>query len=100
MKNFKTINLGLDEMAQIYIDVNADKEKKPVIINRLGILKSIELKQYKLKDGTIAQEYVQFAHVTEIDQTVYFIGLRTKKRNFDWPTEKINKKINRYEKHG
>lgn len=93
MKKFKTINFGLDRIANIFLKINIDLNFKPVILDRCGAINSIELKSYVLKDGSKAKEYVQYAYRNEEDQVIYFIGLKTNKRYFDWPSEKITKKL-------
>ena len=56
-------------------------------------LKSIKLNRYELKDGTFAYEYLQMIMENNNGQKLYFLGLKTDKRFFDWPAEKILKKV-------
>jgi hypothetical protein len=90
MKN--NLNMGLDTIAKTYIKLKADPNVEPVICGRTGNLKSIKLNRYELKDGTFAYEYLQMIMENNNGQKLYFLGLKTDKRFFDWPAEKILKK--------
>ena len=91
MKN--NLNMGLDTIAKTYIKLKADTNVEPVICGRTGNLKSIKLNRYELKDGTFAYEYLQMVLENNNGQKLYFLGLKTDKRSFDWPAEKMLKKI-------
>jgi hypothetical protein len=91
MKN--NLNMGLDTIAKTYIKLKADLNVKPVICGRTGNLKSIKLNRYELKDGTFAYEYLQMILENNKGQNLYFLGLKTDNRSFDWPAEKMLKKI-------
>ena len=91
MKN--NLNMGLDSIAKTYIKLKADPNVDPVICARTGELKSIKLNRYKLKDGTYAYEYLQMVLDNDKGQSVYFLGLKTDLRSFEWPVEKMLKKI-------
>jgi hypothetical protein len=91
MKN--NLNMGLDTIAKTYIKLKADPNVEPVICGRTGNLKSIKLNRYELKDGTFAYEYLQMILENNNGQKLYFLGLKTDKRSFDWPAEKMLKKV-------
>lgn len=90
MKN--NLNMGLDSIAKTYIKQKADPSVDPVVYGRTGNLNSIKLNRYELKDGTFAYEYLQMILENNIGQSIYFLGLKTDKRSFDWPAEKMLKK--------
>ena len=85
--------MGLDTIAKTYIKLKADLNVKPVICGRTGNLKSIKLNRDELKDGTFAYEYLQMILENNKGQNLYFLGLKTDNRSFDWPAEKMLKKI-------
>jgi hypothetical protein len=89
----KNLNMGLDTIAKTYIKLKADPNVEPVICGRTGNLKSIKLNRYELKDGTFAYEYLQMILENNNGQKLYFLGLKTDKRSFDWPAEKMLKKV-------
>jgi hypothetical protein len=91
MKN--NLNMGLDTIAKTYIKLKADPNVKPIICGRTGNLKSIKLNRYELKDGTFAYEYLQMILENNKGQNLYFLGLKTDNRSFDWPADKMLKKI-------
>ena len=91
MKN--NLNMGLDTIAKTYIKQKADPDVEPIICGRTGNLNSIKLNRYELKDGTFAYEYLQMVLENNKGQSLYFLGLKTEKRNFDWPAEKMLKKV-------
>lgn len=93
MKSIKNINYGLDSIANTYLKKNIDPERKPTVCARLGTNKSIELYKYKMKNGTSAEEYLQFQYRNDDGQSFYFIGLKTSKRYMEWPHEKVTKKL-------
>lgn len=84
--------MGLDTIAKTYIKQKADPDVEPIICGRTGNLNSIKLNRYELKDGTFAYEYLQMVLKNNKGQSVYFLGLKTDKRSFDWPAEKMLKK--------
>lgn len=96
MKNIKNINLGLSSIAKAYIKNKVDPDVEPIVIANSGAINSIKLYQYKLKDGSLAEEFVQIILPSNKGQTLYFLALKTEKRFFNWPSEKILKKINNY----
>jgi hypothetical protein len=89
MKQLININVGLDKIAKIYVEREKDRDSGPEIYERCGTNNSIRLNKYKLKDGTMAYEFLQIIIDNKIGQKLYFLGLRTSKREFGWPPEKI-----------
>lgn len=84
--------MGLDTIAKTYIKQKADPNVEPIVCGRTGNLNSIKLNRYELKDGTFAYEYLQMILENSKGQNLYFLGLKTEKRTFDWPAEKMLKK--------
>lgn len=95
MKYLLDINVGLDKIAKFFLEKNLDKSSDKFVYESIGILKSIPLHWYNLKDGTIAEEYPQFVTENEFGQSIVFLGLKTQKKRFEWSGEKI---INKLEK--
>jgi hypothetical protein len=95
MNDLKNINVGIDSIAKIYIKKKKNIEEDPVVYAATGDIKSIKLHRYKLKDGSIAEEYVQMILTNEDGQSLYFLALNTEKKTFQWPAEKILKKLNK-----
>ena len=85
--------MGLDTIAKTYIKLKADPNVEPVVCGRTGNLNSIKLNRYELKDGTFAYEYLQMILENNEGQNIYFLGLKTENRSFDWPAGKMLKKI-------
>lgn len=92
-KQLININAGLDSIAKIYLEKKIDSEFKIEIIGVLDDKNRINLHRYKLLDGTYAEEYLQYFTELDYDQCIYFLGLKTNKRYFKWPSEKIIKKL-------
>lgn len=107
MKNLKNINLGLCDEAIEYLHKNSQDIEilenliqnlihcpEKHVYSRTGYNNSIKLHQFKLKDGSLATEFLQFDHVNKYGQIVYFMGLRTKYKTFVWKQKEINYKLN------
>ena len=93
MRNVINVNMGLDSVAKTFLKLRSDQSVEPIVYNRAGKYKSIKLNRYKLLDGTHAYEYLQMMLENETGQILYFIGLRLKKKSFEWPTSKMLKKV-------
>jgi len=93
MNNLENVNVGIDSIAKIYIDKKKNPEEDPIVYAATGDIKSIKLHRYKLKDGSIAEECVQMILTNEEGQSLYFLALNTEKKTFQWPAEKILKKL-------
>jgi hypothetical protein len=96
MKNIVNINVGLDSTAKAYIKTKKDSEVNPVVIGNVGSTNSIKLLRYKMKDGTVAEEYVQMIMTCNGGQTLYFLALKINERYLNWPSKKIIKKVSDY----
>jgi hypothetical protein len=96
MNNITNINLGLDSIAKAYIKNKVDPDVEPVVIANAGAINSIKLFKYKLIDGSVAEEFIQIILPSNKGQTLYFLALKTEKRLFNWPSEKILKKVSIY----
>lgn len=95
MKQLININVGLDKIAKIYVEQKGIIDSEPVVYDRCGTNKTIKLYRYRLKDGSTAEEYLQIFMENKSGQKLYFLGLRTSKRDFDWPSAKILKLLNK-----
>lgn len=93
MRDLKNISFGIDKIAEIYIERNMDPESKPYVHYRAGTNNSIKLKRYKMKDGSVSEEFVQMIMTNQKGQNLYFLGLKTVKRNFGWPAKKMLKRV-------
>lgn len=93
MKHLVNINVGIDSIAKTYLKVKENRDHEPIVYGSTGTLNSIKLHRYKLKDGTEAEEYLQIVIPNSNGQNIYFLALKTEKRNFEWPSEKIRKKL-------
>lgn len=96
MNNITNINLGLYSIAKTYIKKKVDPDVEPVVISNAGAINSIKLFKYKLIDGSVAEELIQIILPTNKGQNLYFLALKTEKRLFNWPSDKILKKVSRY----
>jgi hypothetical protein len=85
--------MGLDSVAKTFLKLRSDQSVEPIVYDRAGKYKSIKLNRYKLMDGTFAYEYLQMILENNNGQKLYFLGLKTDKRSFDWPAEKMLKKV-------
>lgn len=92
-KQLIDINAGLDSIAEIYLKKKIDEEYKCRVIGVTGELNQINLHRYRLIDGSYAEEYLQYFAKSEYEQFIYFLGLKTSKKYFKWPAEKIIKKL-------
>lgn len=102
MKNLKNINLGLCDEAIDYLHKNSQDIEilenliycpDKFVYFRTGYNNSIKLHQFRMKDGSLATEFLQFEHVNENDQIVYFIGLRINHKSIIWKQKEINYKL-------
>ena len=93
MDNANTINLGLDKIARLYLDNKLDRNHAPIVISRIGVLKNVKIHRYKLRDGSIAEEFLQFCQRDDNGCCTYFLGLKVGNKFMQWPYEKIKKKL-------
>lgn len=92
-KQLTNYSAGLDSIAEIYLEKRIDNDHETELIYVFNDLNPVPLYRYKLIDGTFAEEYLQYFAESEHEQIIYFLGLKTEKRFFRWPAEKIIKKL-------
>ena len=91
------VNMGLESYAKYYLETQISDNSKSVVYSRTGPLKEINLYRHKLKNGTYAEEFLQYFAESNYGQTIFFIGLHTHKKDIVWPSKKIIKVLK--EKH-
>lgn len=83
------VSAGIDLVGQLYLEKFIDKVSEKEVIEIIGGYKPIKIYRYKLKNGSYANEYLQFISESVHGQIIHFIGLKIGKRDFQWKTKKI-----------
>lgn len=84
----KNVLAGLPEEATNYLVKNTKDLLIKKVFDRVGPIGALELYQYELIDGGVAQEFCQTI-IKSNNKNLYFVGLKINKQMIVWKSKEL-----------